>query len=111
AVAQGLLAGEAVIGTALSQRLKLHVGDSITLATREGDQAVRVAGVVTEYVAGGMAMFLERETARRLFKLDGVDVFMLTARPGETAHLGEGVQQFCRQRGLMLQSNAEFRQR
>lgn len=111
AVIKGLLAGDAVIGTAMAQRLKLHAGDPLVLRTRRGEQSVRIAGEVTEYVAGGMALFLERNAAKRLFRLDGVDVYMVTARPGETVRVGESIKTFCDSRGLMFQSNAQFRER
>jgi len=110
-VIQGLLVGQAVIGTALAQRLKLHVGDELPLRTRKGEQRVRVAGAVTEYVAGGMALFLERQTAKRLFQIEGVDVYMITAQEGAREQVGQAVQKFCDSRELMFQSNAEFRER
>lgn len=110
-VIRGLLAGEALIGTALAQRLKLHRGDTIPLGTRRGRENVPIAGEVTEYVAGGMAMFIERSTAKRLFHLDGADVLMVNANEAQRAQVGEAVKAFCEQRGLMFQSNAEFRER
>ncbi len=110
-VVSGLLAGEAVIGTALAQRLELGIGDSLMLRTRRGEHAIPIAGKVTEYVAGGMAVYLERKAAKELFAFDGVDVYMVTAKPGRIGELGEAMQAFCGPRGLMLQSNAEFRAR
>ena len=110
-VARRLLDGEAVVGTALAQRMNLAVGGPLALRTRRGERTVRIAGKVTEYVAGGMAVYLEREAAKRMFAIDGVDVYMLTARGGAAAELGKAVQTFCDSRGLMLQSNAEFRGR
>jgi putative ABC transport system permease protein len=111
AAIEGLLAGQAVVGTALAQRQNLAVGDWLVLRTRHGEKSVRIAGTVTEYVAGGMAVYLERETARRLFSLNGVDIFMVTASEGSTAELTSAMQQFADSRGLLLQSNAEFRGR
>jgi len=110
-ISRGLLAGEAVIGTALARRLNLGIGDSLPLRTRRGEQTVRIAGTVTEYIAGGMAAYLERGAAKRLFNLSGVDVYMVTAQPGSIAPLGKAMEAFCESRGLMLQSNAEFRAR
>jgi putative ABC transport system permease protein len=110
-ISRGLLAGEAVIGTALAKRLNLGVGDFLPLRTRRGAHKVRVAGTVTEYIAGGMAAYLERGAAKKLFDLAGVDVYMVTAQPGAVAPLGREMDAFCESRGLMLQSNAEFRAR
>ncbi|MBI2824651.1 MAG: ABC transporter permease [Planctomycetia bacterium] len=111
AVIRGLWAGEAVIGTALAQRMNLAAGDSLTLRTRKGERTVRVAGKVTEYVAGGVAVYLERGVAKELFAIDGVDVFMVSARPGAATSLGKTLAAYCQERGLLLQSNAEFRER
>jgi putative ABC transport system permease protein len=110
-ISRGLLAGEAVIGTALAKRLNLTVGDQLPLRTRKGEQKVRIAGTVTEYIAGGMAAYLDRGSAKSLFKLPGVDVFMVTAQDGMIGPLGKRMEEFCESRGLMLQSNAEFRAR
>jgi putative ABC transport system permease protein len=110
-ITRGLLAGEAVIGTALARRLNLSVGDSLELNTRRGGRTVRIAGTVTEYIAGGMAAYLERKAAQQLFQFDGVDVYMVTAQPGATAALGKTMATFSEARGYMLQSNAEFRAR
>jgi len=110
-ITHGLLSGEAVIGTALASRLSLSPGDSLSLHTRRGDRTVRVAGTVTEYIAGGMAVYLERGAAKDLFKLDGVDVYMVTAQAGKIAPLGKTMEAFAENRGYMLQSNAEFRER
>ena len=108
---RALFAGEAVIGTALAKNLGLSVGDELLLRTRRGEQKVRIAGTVTEYIAGGMAAYLERGVAKRLFNLAGVDVYMVTAQPGKVEQLGRDIDAFCAKRGLMLQSNAEFRAR
>jgi len=110
-IVKGVLAGETALGNALAQRLKLTLGDSIQLKTRTGEHTLRIAGVVTEYIVGGMAVYLERERARELFGFDGADVYFLTAKPGQIGRLGEVLQQFCDDRGLNLQSNEEFRGR
>jgi putative ABC transport system permease protein len=110
-VVRGLLAGETVVGNALAQQLKVTVGDELQLKTRTGVKSLRIAGVVTEYIVGGMAIYLQRERARELFGFDGADVFMITAKPGAVDRLGEVLAAFCDARGLNLQSNAEFRAR
>jgi putative ABC transport system permease protein len=110
-VVRGLLAGETVVGNALAQQLDVTVGDHLDIKTRSGVKSIRIAGVVTEYIVGGMAVYLQRERARELFGFDGADVFMVTAKPGAVEPLGELLTQFCEARGLNLQSNAEFRAR
>jgi len=110
-VVRGLLAGETVVGNALAQQLDVTVGDELEIKTRSGLKSLRIAGVVTEYIVGGMAIYIQRERARELFGFDGADVFMITAMPGEVDPLGKVLASFCDSRGLNLQSNAEFRAR
>jgi putative ABC transport system permease protein len=109
AVLRGLLGGEAVVGIALAQRLRLEVGDDITLETRAGLRPLRVAGMVNEYTIDGMALYLEWHTAQHLFRMDGVHVFLVSAAPGKQTTIGEGLQALCRERHLMLHSQAELR--
>jgi putative ABC transport system permease protein len=106
-VRRGLMAGEVVLGTGLAERLGLHRGDTVTLATRGGPRALRVAGTAAEYCGGGLALYLEWETARRLLNVPGVHVFLVSACPGGAARLGTALRSFCAGRGLLLQSNAE----
>ena len=81
-VRQSLFNGELVIASVLAQRLNKKVGDTITLETREGKKSFRIAARSTEYLAGGMVMNIERQTAKRLLGVEGVNVFMVTAAPG-----------------------------
>ncbi len=111
AVREGLRRGEALVGTLLAQRLGLGVGDSFVLETRHGPRPLRVAGLVTEYVAGGMALYLEWDLARRLFDVRGAHTLVVTARPGEAAALGPALRAFCEGRHCLVQSNAELRGR
>jgi putative ABC transport system permease protein len=109
AVRRGLLGGEAVLGAALARHLGLHAGDSIPLATATGPRSVRVVGTAVEYAAGGHALYLEWDAARKLLALPGVHVFLVTARPGERAVAGRALRGYCREHALLLQSNDELR--
>jgi putative ABC transport system permease protein len=108
-VRRGLLAGEAVLGTGLAQRLGLHRGDILKLTTSEGVRELRVAGTAVEYAGGGLAVYLEWETARKLLDLPGVHVFLVSARSGEVAALASSLRDFCERHHLLLQSNADLR--
>jgi putative ABC transport system permease protein len=106
----GLQRGEVVLGTALGQRLGLGVGDTITLETRRGARQLRVAGTATEYTGGGLALYLEWNTAKRLFDVQGVHTFLVTARKGRTAELAGPLQAFCRRHHFLFQSAAGLRE-
>ena len=108
-VLRGLLAGDVVLGTGLARAAGVGVGDKVTLATRQGPQKLRVAGTVTEYSTGGMALYVDWATAKRLLDIQGVDLFLVAARPGQTEALGAALRQYTTQNGLLLQSLADFR--
>jgi putative ABC transport system permease protein len=105
-----LIKGEVVVGTMLGQRLGLGVGDSITLETPEGPRKVRIAGTATEYTGGGMAIYIEWNTAKKLFQLEGVHTYLVTARPGEAAALAVSLKKLCKDRHYLFQSYTDFRE-
>lgn len=110
AMLRGLRGGEVVVGTALARAAGVAVGDRLTLETRHGPRAFRVAGTVTEYTAGGMALYMGWDTAKEAFGFEGVDVFMVEAAPGKTEELGTALASLADREGLMVQTMADFRQ-
>jgi putative ABC transport system permease protein len=108
-VRRGLSSGEAVLGAGLAQSLGLHRGDVLKLTTEQGVREVRIAGTALEYAGGGLALYLEWETARRLLELPGVHVFLVGNRSGAVASLSSNLRRFCEQHHLLFQSNADLR--
>jgi putative ABC transport system permease protein len=109
AVLRGLMDGEVVLGIALAQRLRLKVGDEVVLETRDGLRPLRIAGTANEYTIDGMALYLQWHTAKKLFRIDGVHVFLISAAPGKASAVGESLKVMCRERHLILHSQAELR--
>jgi putative ABC transport system permease protein len=107
-VRRGLSAGEVVLGTGLAQRLGVHRGNVLKLTTTQGVRKLRVAGTAVEYAGGGLALYLEWETARKLLDLPGVHVFLVSDRMG-TGSLASNLHDFCERHHLLLQSNADLR--
>jgi hypothetical protein len=70
---------------------------------------VRVAGTVTEDSTGGMAHYVEWAQARSLLDVQGVDVFLVAAKPGQADVLGTALGEFTGRQGLLLQSLADLR--
>jgi putative ABC transport system permease protein len=108
-VRQGWNEGQAVLANVLARRLGVHVGDTITVETARGPQAIRVVGTATEYTVGGMAVFLDWNRANQLFDLPGVHAFGITAQPGQAANVEPRLRELCAKHGLWCQSNAELR--
>ena len=108
-VREKLSRGEAVIGTALARRLQLEVGDNLLVRSSTGAREVRIAATVTEYAAGGQALYLDWQTAQRHFEFEGVHLFLASLTPRATAADREQLEKFCSERGLLMQSNADLR--
>jgi putative ABC transport system permease protein len=107
-VRRGLLSGEVVLGTVLAQQLGLHRGDTLTVPSRRGPQALRIAGTATEYTVGGMTLTLDWKVARPLFDVEGIHCMLVTAREGMAAAVEKALKAFCAEHDLMFQSNAEL---
>jgi putative ABC transport system permease protein len=110
AVREGLLRGEAVVGTGLARQLRLRCGDTLTLITPRGPAVLRVAGTATEFAGDGAAVYLEWEVARQFLNLSGPHIFLIQARPGSASTLAHALRAFCVQHGLMLQGNRDLRE-
>jgi putative ABC transport system permease protein len=109
AVRDGLLQGEAVVGTGLAHTLGVHVGDSIRLDTAHGPQELRIAGTATEFAGGGRALYLEWNAAKALLHFPGAHILLVSADPGQVGRLGSLLRNFCEQKHLLLQTNDELR--
>jgi putative ABC transport system permease protein len=56
-----------------------------------------------------MALYLDRARAASLLDVQGVDVFLVAAKPGQAEALGTALRDFTGRQGLMLQSSADLR--
>src|SRR5262249_40767888 len=97
-----------VLGTTLAGQLGLNCGDRLVLETRQGPRRLRIAGTMTEYVAGGNVLYMNWTSGKRLFDIQRAHVFLVSARPGCLAALGRALHSFCCPRGLLLQSNEDL---
>lgn len=100
--------GKVVIGSVLSQRMNLHVGDRLPLETSDGATEMEIVGVTNEYIAGGLTVYMESERAKKLLNVDGVDVIVVRAEPAMRKPLEANLRSICDQYGLMFQSHADL---
>ena len=103
-VMKGVRSGKVVLGSVLSQRLKLHIGDTIPLETNEGSTTLDIAGVTNEYIAGGLTLYLESEYAKKLLSVEGTDVIVVKANPTDSAQVEQQLRELCDETGMMFQS-------
>ena len=103
-VMAGIHRGEIVIGSVLSQRLNIHVGDSLPLEST----TLRVVGVTNEYVAGGLTLYLEASFAKTILDIDGTDVIVVKAKDKERALVEQQLRSLCEETGMIFQSNVDL---
>jgi putative ABC transport system permease protein len=107
-ILDGLKRGEVIVGSVFSERANLRLGDTMPLETLAGTKDFRIAGIVNDYIAGGLTIYMQRETAEQVFQIDGEDAFIVFAQPGRMAEVEAAVSTVCEKHGLLLQSNAEL---
>jgi len=107
-VVERLRQGEVVIGTVLAGKLQLAAGDTITLNTKTGTQVLTIAGTSDEYTAGGMAIYMDWQYADERLGVAGADVLMITADKNRFSEAKAALDQFCREKHLMLQTQEDF---
>jgi putative ABC transport system permease protein len=100
----GIRRGDVVLGSVLSQRLNLHVGDMIPLETNEGSTRLPIAGVTNEYIAGGLTLYMDAEVAKKLLSVEGTDVIVVKAKPNERATVEKELKLISKENGMMFQS-------
>jgi putative ABC transport system permease protein len=109
-IRQRLAEGEVVLGTVLAHRMHdVKAGENITLETREGPKQLRVAGTTTAYMVNGLVIYMEGKIARKLLNVEGVDMYVVTAKPGALAAVEAKLKPLCEDGGLMLHSFADLR--
>ncbi|HUP78177.1 MAG TPA: FtsX-like permease family protein [Pirellula sp.] len=107
-VLKGVRNGGVVLGSVLSQRLNLHIGDTLPLETNEGSTTLRIVGVTNEYIAGGLTLYLEAEYAKKLLSVEGTDVIIVKANPNELAIVEQQLRSLCDESGMMFQSYVDL---
>jgi len=106
AVLTELRAGEAVIGSVLAERLKIGAGEMLKVTCGELVHEFRIAAVTTEYLFGGMVVYLDQTVARDIFHVEGADSFLVSTKPG--AELETKLQDYAREHGLLVHSFSDL---
>jgi putative ABC transport system permease protein len=103
-----LAEGGLIVSTVLAQRTKLRVGDTADVATREGVRRLEVAATTNEYLASGLVVYMDRELARRLLKIEGIDGYMIKAQPEARDAARKQIQALCDKHGVLLHSYGDL---
>ncbi|MEI8211443.1 MAG: FtsX-like permease family protein [Planctomycetota bacterium] len=107
-VMKGIRAGQVVIGSVLSERLQLTLGDSIEIETNQGKTRLQIAGVTNEYLAGGLTVYMAADQAKTLLSVEGTDAVVINADPAKIESMSRSLEQLSEKEGLMFQSLADM---
>jgi putative ABC transport system permease protein len=99
--------GALAIGSVLSQRTGVGVGDTLPLATAQGVIEFPVAAIVNDYWGGGLSAYIDIAVGRPLLGLEGSDVVVIKAEPGRVKEVEAALAAYCQNKGLILQSYAD----
>jgi putative ABC transport system permease protein len=99
---------EVLIGTALAQKTGIAPGDEIAIEVSGRTTKARVAALAVDFTSGGVAVLLSRDSARRLFGLEAIEVLLVTAEPGKAASLQEPLEELAAEHGMLARSFAEM---
>lgn len=108
ALAGELAGGAVVVGSVLAEKVKIRPGDTLRLTFGDQSHDFPVAAVATDYSFGGAVVFVQRNVAKRLLPIPGVDTFLIKARPDSLSELQPKLQALADEQGLLLQSFVEL---
>jgi putative ABC transport system permease protein len=106
-VRQRLHDGQVVIGTVLAQRADLKLGDEFAMDTPHGSRTVRIGGITNDYMMGGLVIYMQRGTARKLLDVEGYDGYVIKAQSGSLDSVGAALTRLTKDQGLLLQTFAD----
>jgi putative ABC transport system permease protein len=107
-VRESLNKGEVVVGSVLAERAKLKVGESITLETEQGERKFKIAAVTNDYQAGGLTMYVDREIAKQLLNIGGVDAYVIKADHKRLQEVKDELQKLADKYGILLESHSDI---
>ncbi len=108
AVDRQLRAGATVVGSVLAERAGVRPGDRLRVTFGTHSHEFPVAAIATEYTFGGSILSLDRDIAKRVLHVEGVDTFLIKARPGSIDALTPKLEALAEKNGLLLQSFVEL---
>ncbi|REK18692.1 MAG: ABC transporter permease [Planctomycetota bacterium] len=100
--------GATVVGSVLAERIGVEPGDTLRIVFGEQSHEFPVAAIATEYTFGGSILSLDREVAKKLLHVEGVNTYLIQARPESIVQLEPKLAALADENGLLLQSFTEL---
>jgi len=105
-----LLEGQVVIGSVLSMKANLKLGDKLPLETKEGTQQIPICGVANEYMVGGMAIHMARPFAEKWLGVEGYDGYVIKVEEGHSlAAVKAELEPLAKKYDALLMSQADLK--
>jgi len=105
-----ILGGEVVIGSVLSMKTGLKLGDKLPLETKEGIQQIPICGVANEYMVGGLAVHMARPYAERWLGVQGFDGYIVKVLPGgDPALVKSELETLAKKYDVLLMTNSDIK--
>ncbi|MDX1961968.1 MAG: FtsX-like permease family protein [Pirellulales bacterium] len=110
AVAAKFEAGEVITSAVFAHRANVAIGDEITVELNNKKSRLRIAALTRDYNPGGMTLYFSDQVAREQFDLQDIDMYLVTAKPGQAEALGISLAPFAKEQSLTLKSFNEMKQ-
>jgi len=106
-----LLSGQVVIGSVLSQKLGLKIGDHLRLETKEGVKEMPICGVANEYMVGGLAVHMARVYAERWLGVQGVDGYIIKLDSAKPEEIRPQLETLAKKYDVILMSRVDIKEK
>jgi putative ABC transport system permease protein len=104
-----LLAGEAVLGAVLANRIGCHTGDQVRIEISGIGCSIAVAGIAREYTSGGLMIIMDQAAGQARFPIRASQVYGIRTASSATESVGQTLRQIAQERGLIFQSLSDLR--
>lgn len=101
--------GEVAVGSVLAERLKMKIGDAITLEPEGGPKKFPIAAIVNDYLQGGLTIHMEREVAHDELGIEGSDGLIIKIDRERSAQIHRELDQIAEKNGLVVLSYIDIR--
>ncbi len=108
ALREGLDTGKVVLSSVLARRTGLRPGDTVSIEMNARIQKFPVAGIVQDYINGGLILTMTTETARQKFNLGLPKYIILKTKGPPTAETEQAIKKLSEDYGWLLQSWSEL---
>lgn len=100
--------GEILVGSVLAKRVDLKAGDQLPLTVGDATKDFTIAGIVNDYQAGGLIMFMDRQVAERELGVEGVDAYAVRVDHARMEAVRPALEKLVADDGLLLQSVSDI---